>query len=270
MSTPLSGYEIVTQLANRLYLARRGNQRVVLKTFEAEPPAALTAALKLKGPWVAEVREVGLLDTRHALVREWVDGEPLSALVAASSDGPRLPQPVALHLAFQVARALTAAHELDEGVLVHGALDLTHVLCGKDGAVKVCNFGGGAMRQGRLRAQPGFVAPEVLGGGVADVLSDVYACGALAYLMLTGRTPAEAALSRGGGVPAPSKLNPALGDGLDSALLEMLAADPAERSFSVRTLSAAIDAYAEELELELDAGELMALVSTMPGLARAA
>src|SRR4051794_10368844 len=181
MRALLSGYEVVTQLSKRLYVARRGASRFVLKTFETEPPAAVESATRLTGPWVAEVREVGLFDTRHAAVAEWVDGVPLSELVAASRDAGRLSQSLALYVSFQVARAVTAAHELDDGALLHGALDLTHVLCASDGAVKVCNFGGGAMRGQRLRAQPGFVAPEVMGGGAADVLSDVYACGALAY-----------------------------------------------------------------------------------------
>ena len=268
MSNVREGYEVESQLKKGLYVARRGKSRFTVKTFEGVPPAAVTAALKLRGPWVAEVREIGMLDTRHAVVREFVDGQPLSELVAVN--GPRLSQPLALHVAFQVARALTAAHELDDGALLHGALDLTHVLCGKDGAVKVCNFGGGSTRDGRLRAHPGFVPPEVLGGEVADLLTDVYACGALAYLLLTGKTPAEAALTNGGIVPAPSKLNPGLGDGLDAALLEMTAADPAERAFSVRSLTAAIDEYAEELDLELDGAELARLMASAPGLAKAA
>ena len=108
-----------------------------------------------------------MLDTRHAVVREWVEGVPLSELVA--ENGPRLTQTLALHIAFQVARALTAAHELEDGAVTHGALDLTHVICGKDGSVKVCNFGGGTVRDGRLRAHPAFVPPEVMGGEVADV-----------------------------------------------------------------------------------------------------
>lgn len=265
MSNVLEGYEVESQVKKGLYVARRGSSRFAVKTFEAEPPATMKAALKLSGPWVAEVREVGMLDTRHALVREWVDGMPLSELVAAN--GPRLTQTLALQIAFQVARALTAAHELEDGAVIHGALDLTHVLCGKDGAVKVCNFGGGTVRDGRLRAHPGFVPPEVMGGEVADMLTDVYACGALAYLLLTGRTPGEASLTNGGTVPAPSKLNPGLGDGLDAALLEMVAGDAAERSISTRILTAAIDRYAEELDLELDGAELAAMVRGKPVMA---
>lgn len=258
MSNALEGYEVESQLKKGLYVAKRGTSRFAVKTFEGEPPAAMSASLKLSGPWVAEVREIGMLDTRHALVREWVDGIPLSELVAIN--GPRLSQPLALHIAFQVARAVTTAHELEEGALVHGALDLTHVLCGKDGSVKVCNFGGGTTRDGRLRAHPGFLPPEVLGGEVADVLTDVYACGAIAYLLLTGKTPSEAALANGGVTPPPSKLNPGLGDALDAALLELVAADPAERAISARVLTAAIDKYAEELELELDGAELAGLI----------
>lgn len=261
----LEGYEVESQLSKGLYLARRGKQRFVVKTFQGAPPAGVTAAVKLKGPWVAEVREVGMLDTRPAVVSEWVDGVPLSELLGAE----RFSQTLALHVAFQVARALTAAHELEDGAVLHGALDLSHVLCGKDGSVKVCNFGGAPMRNGRLRAHPGLVAPEVLGGDSGDVLSDVFACGALAYLLLTGKTPAEAALTNRGVAPPPSRLNPGLGDGLDATLLEMVALDAGERAFSVRGLTAAIDRYAEELDLELDGAELGALIAAA-AVARAA
>jgi serine/threonine-protein kinase len=267
MSTVLDGYELETQLGKGLYVARRGPERFVVKTFEAEPPPSMAAAMKLKGPWVAEVRDVGLLHTRHALVSDWVDGVSLSQLVAAAPDGPRLAVAEGLYVASWVARALTAAHELEGGALIHGALDLTHVLCGRDGTVKVCNFGRELKREGRLRAHPAFVAPEVLAGGTLDVLSDVYACGALAHLLLTGTTPLEVALAHGGRPPPSSKLNP----GIDAALREMLAIDPGERAFSVRPFAAAIDRCAHELRLELT-GALIAqrVASVLPWLARAA
>lgn len=272
MSTLLEGYEVEGQLGKGLYLVRKGQQRFTVKTFTGEPPSSMTKAMKLLGPWVAEVRDVGMLDTRHALVSEFVDGMPLGRLIS-QSEGGRVSQSLALYISFQVARALTAAHELEEGAVLHGAIDLTHVLLGRDGSVKVCNFGGGAVRDQRLRAQAGFVAPEVLGGNAFDVLGDVYACGSLAYFLLTGKTPGEAALTRGGGsVPAPSVLNPGLSDALDEAVLSMVAADPAERAFSARVLTAAIDKYAEELELELDPMELSERVADLvePRLAKAA
>ncbi len=252
------GYDFVTSLSKRLYRVKRGDEHFLLKTYEAPPPEAVQRAAKLEGPWVAELREVGLFDSRHALVSEWVEGADLSALLGREL----LPQPIALHVAFQVARALSAAHELEDGALLHGALDCSHVLCREDGAVKVCNFGGGARRDGLLRAHRGFVAPEALAGGEADVLSDVYACGALAYLLLTGKTPAEAALTNRGEVPAPSRLQPGLDEPLDATLLELVAADPGERAISLRGLTGAIDRYTESMDLELGPEPLAELMAS--------
>ncbi|MBL8955018.1 MAG: protein kinase [Myxococcaceae bacterium] len=259
MTALLLGYDFVTAVSKRLYKVRRGNEHFLLKTYEAQPPEAIARASKLQGPWVAELRDIGLFDTRHAVVSEWVEGIELSGLLGQGA----LPQPVALHIAFEVARALTAAHELDDGAMVHGALDPSHVLLRQDGAVKVCNFGGGVRRDGLLRAHRGFVAPEVLAGGEADVLSDVYACGALVYLLLTGKTPAEAALSNRGVVPPPSRLQPGLDDSLDATLLELIASDPAERAISVRGLTGAIDTYTEDMELELGPEPLAELMASM-------
>jgi hypothetical protein len=264
---PLFGYRVERQLAPRIYLGSHGAERVVLKTLRGEGPASIERTLKLDGPWVARVRKLGLFDSRPALVIDWVDGVPLSLLVME-----RIAQPLALHIAFNVARAVSVAHELDDGALLHGALDLTHVLCGRDGAVKVCSFGGGTMRDGRMRAQRGFVAPEVFAGEPPDILTDVYACGALAYLLLTGRTPAEAALtSPGGAPPAPSRLHPGLDESLDAPLLEAVAFDPADRAFSTRALTHAIDRYTEELDVVLDPAELAAAVEkASPVMRRAA
>jgi len=258
MTAPLLGYEFVASMSKRLYRVKRGDQHFLLKTYEAAPPAAVVRSMKLQGPWVAEVREIGLFDSRHAVVSEWVEGTELSSLLGAGA----LPPLAALHTAFQVARALSTAHELEDGALLHGALDCSHVLCRDDGAVKVCNFGGGARRDGLLRAHRGFVAPEVLAGGEADVLTDVYACGALAYLLMTGKTPAEAALSNRGVVPPPSRLHPGVDEALDAPLLELVAADPAERAISVRSLTGAIDRYAEQMDLELGPEPLAELIAS--------
>jgi serine/threonine protein kinase len=266
-STPIAPCELECEVSRgptaTVHLARRGERRVALKAFDpSQAQPGIEAALRLAGPWVAGICDVGLFGDRLAVVSEWVDGVPLSRLVAGAARHGRLPQEAALHLGFQVCRALTAAHELADGALVHGALDLSHVLCGRDGAVKVCGFGGPVSRAGRLRAHRGFAAPEVLGGDGADVLSDVWAAGALVYFLLTGSTPSEAALGGDGAVPVPSALNPGLDDGLDTPLLAALCEDPCDRAHSARLLSAAIDRYAESLELELDPSALAALVTS--------
>ena len=72
----------------------------------------------------------------------------------------------------------------------------------------------------------------------------------------------EAALVHANEPPRPSRLQPGLDDCLDDALLEAVAADPADRAFSTRALSAAIDTYAERMGFELDGGRLADLVTS--------
>ncbi|WP_328475323.1 serine/threonine protein kinase [Actinoplanes sp. NBC_00393] len=120
-----------------------------------------------------------------AFLTEYVDGVNLRQHLAAR--GGRLSTGEAGAIGLQVASALAAAHaqgilHLDlkpENVLVTGAL-----------AVKVSDFGVSALCS--VAGAPGYVAPEVLGGGTATAAADVYALGVLLAEMITGLPPAEA------------------------------------------------------------------------------
>lgn len=78
---------------------------------------------------------------------------------------------------------------------------------------------------------PGFVAPEMLEGAAPTPAADVYSLGALAYALLTGRTPfdglsPEACLAAqfAGHIPSSGQ-----GEPFDSLCAEALSPDPGER-----------------------------------------
>ena len=92
-----------------------------------------------------------------------------------------------------------------------------------------------------------YVAPELLTGHNADVRSDVFTIGVLAYEMATGVRPYE-----GTSMPAllgqmlkgqpddPQALQPTLPDGAAAAILRALSPDAAMRFPDVRSLGAAL------------------------------
>ncbi|HTN85305.1 MAG TPA: hypothetical protein VL242_16520, partial [Sorangium sp.] len=92
-------------------------------------------AQQVRFPSVLSVLDARVADGEVFIVSEYVEGEPLGALVsAAGAEG--LPLPIALRIVADVLRALASAHAA-EPPLVHGELNPTHVSVGIDGVTRV-------------------------------------------------------------------------------------------------------------------------------------
>jgi hypothetical protein len=150
----------------------------------------------------------------------------------------RLPLATAMYLGANIARAVAEFHDRGE---VLGTLDANRIRCSHDGRVVIVADGGS------------FMAPETKRGEPPDILSDIYAVGAIAYRLLTGMTPLQAMtrqpVSRLHQVPPPSSLIPGIDPALDEVLLSALATDPGERPITARVLSSTIEGVFAELEL---------------------
>jgi serine/threonine-protein kinase len=176
------------------------------------------------------------------LAMEALDGGTLAHLVAR--EGPIL-WDRAQGIVLQIAAALAAVHR--HGV-VHGDLRPENVVllprASRRDFVKVLDFG--VARARAAAADPAYAAPETRAGGPdagVDVRSEVYALGAVAYHMVTGRPPlapeapseaaaATLAAKRATAVPAaPSSLRPegTLPADLDGVILRALDEDPDKR-----------------------------------------
>ena len=140
----------------------------------------------------------------------------------------------------QVARGLEVARAAG---VVHRDLKPSNVLVGERGAVKLIDFGlattaraEGLTATGAIMGTPHYMAPEQVRGKPVDARSDIYALGALAYHLVTGRPPfsGDNAIAIGfahlSEVPTPPReLRKDLPPALDAAILAALAKSPADR-----------------------------------------
>ena len=203
-----------------------------------------SSAARIIHPNVAAVFDYGESDGLVYLVMEYVDGEPLSRLLAREA-------PFALEravdLARQIADGLGAAHELG---LVHRDLKPDNILVtrSKSGreVAKVVDFGiakamqegaGEALtRTGLVIGTPEFMSPEQLLGDPVDARSDLYALGCILHLMLTA-APAFEAPTREQMIkrrlsenpPHAQELDPGIPDSIDRVIVKLLARAPDDR-----------------------------------------
>ena len=126
----------------------------------------------------------------HYLVMEFVDGRPLSELLAREG---ALPPKDAAWLIGRIVLALAHIHA--NGV-VHRDLKPSNVLLGRDGSVKLADFGiafvpGGdedITAEGTALGTPTFMAPEQLEDArSADERSDIWSLGVCFFELITGR-----------------------------------------------------------------------------------
>ncbi|GAB3853061.1 hypothetical protein GCM10028801_05060 [Nocardioides maradonensis] len=183
------------------------------------------------------------------LVMEYVDGQPLSALLAQGKESGRTMDPeIVRDLMAQTAGALAVAHRAG---IVHRDVKPANLIITPDRRVKVTDFGiaraGDATaitRTGAVMGTPQYLSPEQARGDAATFSSDVYSLGCVAFECLTGKRPFEAetpvaTLLAHLQQPVPP-LPPSVPGDLAKVVTRAMAKDPAQRFADGDALAAAL------------------------------
>ncbi len=212
-------------------------------------------AARIIHPNVAAVFDYGESEGLIYLVMEYVDGEPLSRLLAREAP---LGLDRAIEITRQIADGLGAAHELG---IIHRDLKpdnilITRTRAGKEVA-KVVDFGiakamlesveEGLTRTGQVIGTPEFMSPEQLLGDPVDARADLYALGCMFHMMLTAAPPFDAKTREqmikrrlSEDVPHVHSLDPGIPESVAGIVARLLARTPGDRYGSAAELRDAL------------------------------
>lgn len=205
--------------------------------FVARFTREIDAMRKLKSPHIVELYDSGVDDGTYFYAMEYVDGETLTDRLRREK---RIPWREVVEIGVQICRALKSAH--NSGI-IHRDLKPSNLLLGKDGVVKLTDFGvaqvfaGGKLTvTGGMIGTAEYMAPEQAAGQRATKRSDIYALGAVLYVMLTGRPPfiGETALAiaqkhRFNQFDSPKRIVPEIPHWLDEIVCQCLEKKPDDR-----------------------------------------
>ncbi|WP_322755869.1 serine/threonine-protein kinase [Frankia sp. Cas3] len=230
--------------------------------------AALGEAMLLSGighPNIIRVFEANTVETDNGVyayfTMEYVAGGTLNNFWSSYGDA-FVPIPTAVDVMRQISRGLAVAHRKSPPI-VHRDITPQNILVGYDGAglrVRISDFGLAkkvsaltllASSQGTIA----FMAPEtLLHPHLASVPGDVWALGALFYLLLTDRLPYPrrsagdpiTAAWNTGTLVLPGEVRFAVDGTLDAIVARALSFDPAKRYPSAAEMLADLDAWQPE------------------------
>ena len=218
--TQLGRYQLIGQLAlggmAEIHLARLAGEAgfektVVVKRLLPElvaSPAFVAMFLdegklvsRLDHPNICEVHELGRDGSEYFLAMPYLDGVPVTELIARPRDPDRLAElRVAAAIIVQACAGLHHAHELRDADghpagLVHRDVSPSNLFVTSAGAVKVLDFGVAKVRgaaeteAGTIKGKTQYMAPEQLLGDNVDARVDIWASGVVLYECLTGSLP---------------------------------------------------------------------------------
>lgn len=213
---------------------------------------AVTVA-KFNHPNIVAIYDVEDREEAAFLAMEFVDGMSLENLLAAAG---MIRVELAVPLIAQIARGLEAAHQAG---VIHCDIKPANILLGKDGSIKVTDFG---IARSVLRSTgnvsgtfgtPGYLPPEALSSSAYAPTADLFGVGAVFYEILTGRPPhaaktAQETLVRTVTSAAASvrETNKSVPPAVDDLILGLLEKDPARRRpGTARELANSLESIAE-------------------------
>ncbi|WNG51793.1 protein kinase [Archangium minus] len=250
--------DIGSRVAIKVLHRRLASSPQVLRRFHME-----ARAVNLIGHEnIVNIIDINPAPPRPYLVMEYLEGEPLSALLAR---GPVRAE-IAVALLAQVCDALEATHARG---IVHRDLKPENLILLQRGDgpafVKVLDFGiaklldaeeerGSDTGEGAVLGSADYMAPEQSRGERVDGRADLYALGVIAYQLVTGRLPfveknfTALLLAHQTKPPTPPcELCPAVPLAVSHVILRALAKEPEDRYQSASTMRGALQVALDEV-----------------------
>jgi len=208
------------------------------------------AVAMLNHPNIVRAFDLDREGSLHFLVMEYIDGASLQYLVDSRGS-------LAVNRAvnYVAQAALGLQHAADAG-LVHRDVKPSNLMLDWSGTVKLLDLGLARFAKRPDNIKPGndsqtvlgtadYLAPEQARTSSVDARADIYALGAVAYFLLTGRPPfdggnvAQKLVRHQTEIPRPvDSLQPDIPAGVAGVISRMLAKDPAERpQFPARVIA---------------------------------
>jgi serine/threonine-protein kinase len=218
---------------------------------------------RLRHPNIVALLDAGVHDGDHYIVLEYIHGGALRTLMQCEEPARvrDTSLEVALTIVRDVARGLHEAHDLTDETgaalgLVHRDVSPSNVLIGRDGSVKLADFG--IAKETRVTTLSGsmhgtvtYMAPEQCRGHAFDRRADVFSLGVILFELVTGHRlfwadNDVASLHRvlEGHIPRARKLAPNIPAALEDIVAKAVAHDPEKRFPTARALADEIDAFA--------------------------
>ena len=240
---------------------------------------------RINHPNVVQTNEVGFDGQYHYIAMEYLDGQPLEAILRRTRD--RLDtkmMPLDLHLKVlaDALGGLNFAHELADfdGTalnVVHRDMSPHNVVVTYEGSVKVLDFGiakaadsSSDTRTGIMKGKCAYMAAEQFGGKNVDRRADIFAVGVMLWQAATGRRlwqnmgDAEifAKLAKGE-IPTPRSVKEDVPEALEAIIMKALAQRPEDRYATASDFQAALEEFMATLPTRITQRELGKFVADL-------
>ncbi|MBP1999356.1 serine/threonine-protein kinase [Paenibacillus shirakamiensis] len=202
------------------------------------------SAASLSHPNVVSIYDVGQEEDIHYIVMEYIEGHNLNEII---KDRAPLQVDEAVRITAQIADALDHAHQ---NQIIHRDIKPHNILIGRNGRVKVTDFGIARAASAATITQTGSVvgsvhyfSPEHAKGVVTGEKSDLYSLGIVLYEMLTGKVPfhGESPISVAlkhlqEPFEEPRLINPLIPQSVENIILKSMRKNPGERYQSAKEM----------------------------------